>query len=138
VTRAIRMLEEAAGWYRKLIEKAQKAGLSKQDVTPAATVFADVQRLVTEKGSTEQVQKLRELFLQTGLPVDGFAAVAQLAEAGHSRSSYAPGLWERIVAVVCAVLVLGVVLYVVVRNQPFSDLHHFQLLRVVLSLSVAT
>lgn len=43
--------------------------------------------------------------------------------------------WEKIVAVGMAVLIIGVVLYLVVRNQPFADPNLVTVLRIVLSVA---
>lgn len=52
-------------------------------------------------------------------------------------TTYKPSLWERIIAIVCAVAVIQVVLILVLRERPFSDPNQVVLIRIVLSLSIA-
>jgi hypothetical protein len=48
---------------------------------------------------------------------------------------YHASQWEKIVAVVMAALIVVVVLYLVVRNQPFADPNLVRVLRIVLSIA---
>lgn len=50
--------------------------------------------------------------------------------------SYRPALWERIIAVVCAVVAFLVVFIIVLRKEPFADPNQVVLIRIVLSLAV--
>ena len=54
----------------------------------------------------------------------------------NARSYAAPG-WERAAPVLTSILVVALVAYVVVRNEPFADPNLVVLIRVILSLSTA-
>jgi hypothetical protein len=54
-----------------------------------------------------------------------------------SDKPYQAAQWEKIVAVAMAVLVIGVTLFLVIRNQPFADPNLVRLLRIVLSVAAA-
>src|SRR6266498_3522180 len=45
--------------------------------------------------------------------------------------------WERITSVVTALIILGVIIYLVIRNQPFRDPNLVVLARMILALAVA-
>lgn len=53
------------------------------------------------------------------------------------ESSYTPAPWEKMVGYGAAVLVLLLVVYLVVRNEPFADSNLVVFTRIVLSLAVA-
>src|SRR5919205_2872615 len=50
---------------------------------------------------------------------------------------YHPAGWERLCAVLAAAVGLGVMLYLVVRNEPFRDPNLVVIARIILSLSIA-
>lgn len=51
------------------------------------------------------------------------------------EGQYRASQWEKIVAVAMAVLIVGLVIYLVVRNQPFADPNLVRILRIVLSVA---
>jgi hypothetical protein len=51
---------------------------------------------------------------------------------------YQPAAWEKIVASVAALCVIGLAIFVVVRNERFADANIVVVLRIALSFSVAT
>ena len=51
--------------------------------------------------------------------------------------TYHPAGWERLCAVLAAAVGLGVMLYLVVRNEPFRDPNLVVIARTILSLSIA-
>ena len=53
----------------------------------------------------------------------------------EGRGPYRASTWEKVVAVAMAALIVGVVMYLVVRNQPFADPNLVRLLRIVLSVA---
>lgn len=55
---------------------------------------------------------------------------------GHDRA-YRVAVWERLLAYIAAFVALGLVVLVVVRNEPFASVQIAALLKTVLSLSVA-
>ena len=50
---------------------------------------------------------------------------------------YQASIWERIIAVVCAVAILGLVFILVLRKEPFTDPNKVVLIRIVLSMATA-
>ena len=53
----------------------------------------------------------------------------------RENPQYSVSQWEKIVAVAMAALVIGLVVYLVVRNQPFADPNLVRILRIVLSVA---
>ena len=53
----------------------------------------------------------------------------------RENSPYSVSQWEKIVAVAMAALIIGLVMYLVVRNQPFADPNLVSILRIVLSVA---
>ena len=61
----------------------------------------------------------------------------KVPEAKDTQTIYKPSMWERIIAIVCAITVVNVVLVLVLRERPFSDPNLVVLIRMVLSLAIA-
>jgi hypothetical protein len=56
----------------------------------------------------------------------------------HTTTSQSIQSLDRIVATVAALVIVGLAVFLLIRNQPIADLKLFFVLRVVLSLSAAT
>jgi|GEM_PF-3537419 len=56
----------------------------------------------------------------------------------HASSDYQAHLWEKIVSYLMAVLIISVVLFLLIRNQPINEPNLVIALRLLLSLMVAT
>jgi pyrimidine deaminase RibD-like protein len=68
-----------------------------------------------------------------------FAEAQVSPELYSSTSGFStPATWEKIVLAVAVIFVLSLVAWVVVRNQPFADPNIVVMLRIVLSLAVAS
>jgi hypothetical protein len=74
----------------------------------------------------------------SGQPVDNAKTTATPSRAipeDTRRGQYSASQWEKIVAVAMAVLIVGLVIYLVVRNEPFADPNLVRILRIVLSVA---
>jgi len=65
----------------------------------------------------------------------------QIIHENHSeegKQMYQPKTWEKVIVYLTGFLFLGVISYLLIRNEPFKDLNLVVILRTVLSLVVAT
>jgi hypothetical protein len=56
----------------------------------------------------------------------------------QGSNAYKPALWEKLVVYITAVFIIGLVSWIVIRNQPFADPNIVVVLRVILSLAAAS
>ena len=127
------VLDSVETHFRTLFAKADELHLSRDLFMPSRTAFANMQRRVQATDPAHALE-LRVRFASTGITTHGFDTPGS----SKPNSDYSASLWEKIVAFACACLVLLLVLFVVLRNEAFSDPNQVILLRIVLSFSVAT
>lgn len=94
----------------------------------AATRDALLQALkVDSKDRPQTASELCQMFLRS--------RSLQNKEALRESAPHTASQWEKLVSAVMAALIIGVVLYLVIRNQPFADPNLVTVLRIVLSVA---
>jgi hypothetical protein len=121
--------------FKAVGEKAEDLSIPREQFRPSIGAFASMQRLV-RRHNAGVAREIRTQFASSGLPTHGFDT--DETNKPEANPGYSPALWEKIVGVGAAVLVLMTALYVVLRNERFSDPNQVVVLRIVISFSVAT
>ncbi len=129
---AVGILNVISQYYGALSARAADLGLPGDSYRPSRAAFAGLQRLV--KATQPAVARgIRDDFVSGGLPTHGF----DTEESNHGWAAYRVSLWERIVAVSAASLVVLCCLDAAMRDKPFADPNQVVLLRTLLSFGVA-
>jgi hypothetical protein len=95
-----------------------------------------ISKLKSQKLRPQVINKINNLYVKNAKQVTAEKAEIEMAEE-VTVVEYQPQTWERVIVYGAALLIIGLIVFLVIRNEPIADPNFVVFIRIVLSLAVA-